>query len=60
MGAKYTPGQKKATEKYMQEKRMLHIVVSKETAEKYKKEAEARGISLNRFIINCIETQINN
>lgn len=55
MGAKYTEGQKNATARYMADRTMMRIVVTKTTAERYKQEAKNRGKSLNQFVIDCIE-----
>lgn len=56
MGKKYTAGQAAATAKYMKDKTMIRVVVTKEKANEYKKAAEAAGFpSLNKFIIDCIE-----
>lgn len=58
MGAKYTEGQAKATANYMKDRHTIRVVVPKEKAEQYKSIAEQKGMSLNQFIINCIESQI--
>ena len=58
MGAKYTAGQIKATEKYMQDKHVIKLVVTKEKAQQYKQIAQMRGQSLNRFVIECIEEHL--
>lgn len=57
MGAKYTEGQARATEKYMSDKHTIRVVVTKEKAEEYKKLAADAGKSLNQFIIECIENR---
>ena len=57
MGSKYTPGQAKATAKYMEDKHTIRVVVSKDKAEEYKKLAASAGKSLNQFIIDCIEKE---
>lgn len=58
MGAKYTEAQKNATAKYMADKKTLLLVVPKETAERYQQEAKGRGMSLNQFVIGCIEKEL--
>lgn len=55
MGAKYTEGQARATANYMKDKHTIRVIVTKEKADEYKKVAESKGVSLNRFIIDCIE-----
>ena len=56
----YTEAQKKASIKYMAEKTDdIRLRVPKGLKEKYKAEAEKRGISMTQFIINCIEKEIN-
>lgn len=58
MGVKYTPGQAKATEKYMQDKHVIKVVVTKDKAEEYKKLAKSEDKSLNKFVIDCIEEKV--
>lgn len=58
MGAKYTESQRKATETYMKDKHQIRVFVPKDDAVRYKECAKARGKSLNRFIIECIEKEI--
>lgn len=55
MGSKYTKSQAKATANYMSERHTIRVVVTKEDAERYKDAAKAKGKSLNRYIIDCIE-----
>lgn len=55
MGAKYTKGQAAAATRYMEDKHVIRVVVSKQKASEYKKAAEAEGKSLNQFIIDRIE-----
>ena len=55
MEKKYTSSRAKATANYMKDKHTIRVVVPKEDAERYKSAAEAKGKSLNRFIIDCIE-----
>lgn len=59
MGSKYTKGQAAATANYMKDKHTIRVVVLKEKAEEYKAAAEAEGKSLNKFIIDCIEKNLN-
>lgn len=55
MGAKYTKGQARAIAKYMEDKHTIKVIVPKQKAEEYKRQAESEGKSLNRFIIDRIE-----
>lgn len=55
MGKIYTQAQAKATAHYMQDKRTIRVVVTKEKADQYKGLASDAGKSLNQFIIDCIE-----
>lgn len=59
MGKKYTKAQAAATIKYMQDKHIIKVTVPKEKANEYKKVASAAGKSLNKFIIDCIEKELN-
>lgn len=55
----YTEAQKKANLKYMKEKTDdIRLRVPKGLKERYKMEAEKRGISMTQFIINCVEKEI--
>ncbi|MEY8424134.1 hypothetical protein AALB52_15630 [Lachnospiraceae bacterium 38-14] len=57
----YTEAQKKASIKYMSEKTDdIRLRVPKGLKNKYKAEAEKRGISMTQFIINCVEKEIKN
>lgn len=57
----YSEAQKKASLKYMNEKTDdIRLRVPKGLKEKYKSEAEKRGLSMTKFIINCVEKEINN
>lgn len=57
----YTESQKKASIKYMSEKTDdIRLRVQKGLKDKYKAEAEKRGISMTQFIINCVEKEIEN
>ena len=57
----YTEAQKKASIKYMTEKTDdIRLRVPKGLKDKYKAEAQKRGISMTQFIINCVEKEINN
>lgn len=58
MGAKYTMSQANATAKYMQDKHTIRVVVDNDKLKKYKDIAQEKGLSLNKFIIQCIESQI--
>ena len=55
----YTEAQKRANIKYMAEKTDdIRLRVPKGLKDKYKSEAEKRGISMTKFIINCVEKEI--
>ena len=55
----YTESQKKASMKYMKEKTDdIRLRVPKGLKEKYLQEAEARGISMTKFIIQCVEKEL--
>lgn len=57
----YTEAQKKASMKYISEKTDdIRLRVPKGLKDKYRAEAEKRGISLTQFIINCVEKEIKN
>ncbi len=57
----YTEAQKKASIKYMAEKTDdIRLRVPKGLKDKYKKEADSRGISMTQFIVDCVEKEINN
>ncbi|MBP3543722.1 MAG: hypothetical protein J6J86_05805 [Lachnospiraceae bacterium] len=57
----YTEAQKKASIKYMTEKTDdIRLRVQKGLKEKYKAEAEKRGMSMTQFIVECVENNINN
>ena len=55
----YTEAQKRATAKYKKEKMDdVHVLIKKGARERWKAEAEKRGKSLNRFIIDTVEAEI--
>lgn len=55
----YTEAQKKASIKYMAEKTDdIRLRVPKGTKERYKKAAEARGMSMTQFILAAVEKEI--
>lgn len=57
----YTEAQKKASMKYISEKTDdIRLRVPKGLKDKYRAEAEKRGISMTQFIINCVEKEIKN
>lgn len=59
MGEKYTEAQKKASIKYLKEKTdSIQIRTPKGTKERWKDEAAARGLSLNQFIVEAVEQEI--
>lgn len=61
MGGTYTSAQKKASVKYLAEKTdSIQIRTPKGTKERWKDAATNRGKSLNKFIIDTVEAEINN
>lgn len=55
----YTQAQKRASIKYLKEKTDdIRLRVPKGLKEKYKKEAKKRGISMTKFIVQCVEKNI--
>lgn len=57
----YTEAQKKASIKYISEKTDdIRLRVKKGLKEKYKQEADKRGLSMTQFIIDCVEKEIRN
>ena len=60
MGEKYTEAQKNASIKYLKEKTdSIQIRTPKGTKERWKEAAADRGKSLNQFIVNAVEAEIN-
>jgi len=56
----YTEAQKRASIKYMAEKTDdIRLRVPKGYKERFKKEAEKRGMSMTQFIIQSVEKNIN-
>lgn len=56
----YTEAQKRASIKYMAEKTDdIRLRVPKGYKERFKKEAEKRGMSMTQFIIQSVEKSIN-
>lgn len=54
----YTEAQKKASMKYIAEKTDdIRLRVPKGLKDKYKLEAEKRGMSMTQFIIECVEKE---
>jgi len=59
MGDKYTEAQKKASIKYLKEKTdSIQIRTQKGTKERWKDAATAHGKSLNQFIVDTVESEI--
>lgn len=59
MGDKYTDAQKKASIKYLKEKTdSIQIRTQKGTKERWRDAAANRGKSLNQFIIDAVESEI--
>ncbi len=57
----YTEAQKKASIKYISQKTDdIRLRVPKGLKDKYKYEAEKRGISMTQFIVNCVEKELKN
>lgn len=56
MGAKYTPAQKRAAEKYKAEHReALRLDMPKGSKDKYKAYAQSKGVSLTKLICDLVE-----
>ena len=45
MGSKYTEAQKRATANYMEDKHTIRVVVTKEEADRYKKNSKRKRLS---------------
>lgn len=59
MGSKYTEAQRKASIRYMREKTDdIRIRAPKGTKERWKAAAEAAGVSLNQYVMRCVEERI--
>lgn len=58
MSAKYTSAQKAASARYMEDKKMIKITVTKEEKEAYKRYADQRGLSMTQAIKNFFEDAI--
>lgn len=59
MGSKYTEAQNKATQKYIKSTYdTIPVRAKKGTREIWKEEAEKRDKSLNQFIIDSVEAEI--
>lgn len=59
MGDKYTDAQKKASIKYLKEKTdSIQIRTPKGTKDRWKVAATSRGSSLNQFIVDTVEAEI--
>lgn len=57
----YTEAQKRASMKYISEKTDdIRLRVKAGLKDKYKAEAEKRGLSMTQFIVNCVEKEIKN
>ena len=60
MGDKYTDAQKKATIKYLKDKTdSIQIRTPKGTKERWKLAASSRGKSLNQFIVDSVEKEMD-
>ena len=55
MAEKYTDAQARAIKKYQKGKAQLKITVTKEQAERFKKKAADKGISLTQLIVESLE-----
>lgn len=59
MGSKYTEAQNKATQRYLKKAYDdIRVRPKKGTKERWQKEAETRGKSLNQFVIDSVEKEI--
>lgn len=52
--------QLKATQNYMSKMHTYKLIVPKDKAQEYKEYADQLGMSMNKFIITCIEEKIKN
>lgn len=59
MGNKYTEAQKKASKEYIRKLDSIQLRTPKGTKDRWKAEAEKREQSLNQFVIDCVENEIN-
>lgn len=57
--AKYTEAQARAVKKYLDKIGETKVRAPKEDMERYRKEAEKEGISLNQFFIDAAEEKIS-
>lgn len=61
MGSKYTAAQNKATQKYLKKAYDdVRIRPKKGEKERWQREADKRGKSLNQFVIDSVEKEIEN
>lgn len=59
MGEKYTDAQKNASIKYLKEKTdSIQIRTPKGTKDRWKSAADKSGVSLNKFIVEAVESKI--
>jgi predicted DNA binding CopG/RHH family protein len=58
MAEKYTDAQKRAAKKYLSKMDELKIRMAPGTKDRWRDAAEARGLSLQRFIIDAVEAAI--
>ncbi len=58
MGKDYTDAQKEATKKYLNKLKNLSIRVKPEEAERFKREAAKRNMSLRAFVLSSINEKI--
>lgn len=57
----YTEAQKKASIKYLKEKTDdIRLRVPKGLKEKYMEAAKRRGVSMTKFVIDCVENELKN
>lgn len=57
----YTEAQKRASIKYLNEKTDdIRLRVKAGLKEKYQAEAKKRGMSMTKFIVNCVEKELKN
>ena len=54
MGGKYTESQRKATNKYRQERAQIVVVMSKEEKQTITDRAQESGQSVNKYILNKV------
>lgn len=58
MGSEYTEAQKRATEKYMEGRKTLRVVVTESEHKQIRARADSMGVSMNGYIKRLIENDL--